>query len=198
MTFERERIRSFIAIELPREVKYELAQLGSKLMDARHPFVKWVDIENVHLTLKFLGNVPGNQISEITEAIKEAVHGISPFRLEISGLGAFPKMAQPRVIWVGISGETGKLLDLQQRMDSKLVPLGFAREKQSFVPHLTLARVRDNASLSDRKDFGRLLSSTKFESRCHITVNSINLMKSQLRPEGPVYSRLFTVSLQGG
>ena len=198
MTFERERIRSFIAIELPREIKYELAQLGSNLMDARHPFVKWVDFENVHLTLKFLGNVPGNQITEITEAMKEAVYGISPFRLEVSGLGAFPEMAQPRVIWVGISGETGKLLDLQQRVDSKLVPLGFARENQSFVPHLTLARVRDNASLGDRKDLGQLLTSTKFESRCHITVNSINLMKSQLRPEGPVYSRLFTVSLQGG
>lgn len=106
-------------------------------------------------------------------------------------------MEQPRVIWVGISGETDKLLELQRTMDSKLVRLGFARENQSFVPHLTLARVRDNASLSDRNGLGRLLTSTKFESKGYITVNSINLMKSQLTPDGPIYSRLFAVTLQG-
>jgi len=193
---EHERIRSFIAIELPGEIKSDLAQLGDRLMDARHPFVKWVDFENIHLTLKFLGNVAVNQITEITEAMREAIRGVSPFRLEISGLGAFPRMEQPRVIWVGISGETDKLSELQRRVDSKLVRLGFAGENQSFVPHLTLARVRDGASSSDRKDLGRLLTSTKFESKGHITVNSINLMKSQLTPDGPIYSRLFTVSLQ--
>lgn len=196
MTSEQEKIRSFIAIELPGEIKSDLAQLGDRLMDARHPFVKWVDVENIHLTLKFLGNVAVNQITEITEAMREAIRGVSPFRLEISGLGAFPRMEQPRVIWVGISGETDKLSELQRRVDSKLVRLGFAGENQSFVPHLTLARVRDGASSSDRKDLGRLLASTKFESKGHITVNSINLMKSQLTPDGPIYSRLFTVSLQ--
>lgn len=196
MTSEQEKIRSFIAIELPGEIKSDLAQLGDRLMDARHPFVKWVDVENIHLTLKFLGNVAVNQITEITEAMREAIRGVSPFRLEISGLGAFPRMEQPRVIWVGISGETDKLSELQRRVDSKLVRLGFAGENQSFVPHLTLARVRDGAASSDRGDLGRLLASTKFESKGHITVNSINLMKSQLTPDGPIYSRLFTVSLQ--
>jgi 2'-5' RNA ligase len=196
LTSEHKRIRSFIAIELPGEIKSDLSQLGDSLMDARHPFVKWVDFENIHLTLKFLGNVAVNQITEITEAMGEAIRGVSSFRLEISGLGAFPRMEQPRVIWVGISGETDKLSELQRRVDSKLVHLGFARENQSFVPHLTLARVRDGASSNDRKDLGRLLTSTKFESKGHITVNSINLMKSQLTPDGPIYSRLFTVSLQ--
>ena len=196
MKSEHERIRSFIAIELPGEIRSDLAQLGDRLMDAKHPFVKWVDFENIHLTLKFLGNVAVNQITEITEAMREAIRGFSPFRLEISGLGAFPRMEQPRVIWVGISGETDKLSELQRRVDSRLVRLGFAGENQSFVPHLTLARVRDGASSSDRKDLGRLLTSTKFESKGHITVNSINLMKSQLTPDGPIYSRLFTVSLQ--
>jgi len=127
--------------------------------------------------------------------MREAIRGVSPFRLEISGLGAFPRMEQPRVIWVGISGETDKLLELQRRVDSKLVRLGFAGENQSFVPHLTLARVRDGASSGDRKELGHLVTSTKFESKGHITVNSINLMKSQLTPDGPIYSRLFTVSL---
>jgi len=197
LTSGYERIRSFIAIELPGEIKSDLAELGNRLMDAKQPFVKWVDFENVHLTLKFLGNIAVNQITEITGAMREAVRGVSPFRLEILGLGAFPRMEQPRVIWVGISGETDKLLELQRTMDSKLVRLGFARENQSFVPHLTLARVRDNASLSDRKGLGRLLTSTKFESKGYITVNSINLMKSQLTPDGPIYSRLFAVTLQG-
>jgi len=188
-------IRSFIAIELPDEVKRALAQLSRELGKAKYPFVKWVDMENIHLTLKFLGNIPPGQVAKIAEAVKQAAQGKSPFQLEISKLGAFPSVNQPRVIWIGVGGETERLLELQQDIDSRLVPLGFPPEEQPFVPHLTIARVRENASTDDKKALGRLLASRGFDSQSHIAVDSIKLMRSQLTPEGPVYSLLSVVAL---
>jgi len=188
-------IRSFIAIELPHEVKRELTQLSRELGKAKYPFVKWVDTENIHLTLKFLGNIPPGQVAEIAKAMEQAVQGKSPFQLEISRLGAFPNVNQPRVIWIGVGGETNSLLELQRDIDSRLVPLGFPPEKQPFVPHLTIARVRENASPEDRKALGRLLASRRFDSQGRIAVDSIKLMRSQLTPEGPVYSLLSVVAL---
>jgi len=127
--------------------------------------------------------------------MKQAVQVKSLFQLEISKLGAFPGVNQPRVIWIGVGGETDRLLELQQDIDSRLVPLGFAPEKQPFVPHLTIARVRENASPEDRKALGRLLASRGFDSQGRIAVDSIKLMRSQLTPEGPVYSLLSVVAL---
>ena len=141
-----EQIRSFIAIELPDEAKEGLARLKKELERDEHKFVKWVDPRGIHLTLKFLGNIPPKQVAEITEAIKGAAQGISPFHLEIGGLGAFPSLRQARVFWVGIGGEVDKLSWLQQNIDSALAALRFAKEERSFVPHLTLARIRQGAS----------------------------------------------------
>jgi 2'-5' RNA ligase len=188
-------IRSFIAIELPEEVREGLARLRSELERDEHRFVKWVDPGGIHLTLKFLGNIPFKQVTEITKAIEEAAQGISPFHLEISGIGAFPNLKQVRVLWVGISGEVDKLSMLQQNMDSALAALGFAKEERSFVPHLTLARIRQGASPSERRSFGDLVGSTIFEDKYHIKVNAISLMKSQLTPAGAIYTRLSVVGL---
>jgi len=191
-----EQIRSFIAIELPQNVKTELAQLESELERPGHRFVKWVNPRAIHLTLKFLGNIPTKQIPEISNAIEQASKGIPPFHLQIASLGAFPNINQPRVLWVGIKGETDSLQGLQQKIDSALISLGFAEEKQSFTPHLTMARVREGTSLIDRKNFGELVMSTNFESKHPISVKTINFIKSQLRPEGAIYTYLLTVKLQ--
>jgi 2'-5' RNA ligase len=190
-----EEIRSFIAIELPEEVREGLARLRSGLERDEHRFVKWVDPGGIHLTLKFLGNIPFKRVTEITKAIEEAAQGISPFHLEISGIGAFPNLKQVRVFWVGISGEVDRLSMLQQNMDSVLGALGFAKEERSFVPHLTLARIRQGASPPERRSFGDLVGSTIFEDKYHITVNAISLMKSQLTPAGAIYTRLSVVGL---
>jgi len=190
-----EEIRSFIAIELPEEVREGLARLRSGLERAEHRFVKWVDPGGIHLTLKFLGNIPFKRVTEITKAIEEAAQGISPFHLEISGIGAFPNLKQVRVFWVGVSGEVDKLSMLQQNMDSVLGALGFTKEERSFMPHLTLARIRQGASPSERRSFGDLVGSTIFEDKYHIKVNAISLMKSQLTPAGAIYTRLSVVGL---
>ena len=195
MSNNPEQMRSFIAIELPEEAKKGLARLRRELERDEHKFVKWMNPNGIHLTLKFLGNIPSKRVTEITEAIKEAAQGISPFHLEISGLGAFPSLREARVFWVGIGGQVDKLLKLQQNIDSALAVLGFAREERSFVPHLTLARLRPGASPLERRNFGELVGSAAFEDKYHIEVEAVSLMRSQLTPAGAIYTRLSAVGL---
>ena len=195
MSYNPEQIRSFIAIELPEEVKKGLARLRKELERDEHRFVKWVDPGGIHMTLKFLGNIPFKQVTEITKAMGKAAQGISPFHLEISSLGAFPNLRQVRVFWVGIGGEVDKLSQLQQNIDSELATLSFAKEERSFVPHLTLARIREGASPLERRSFGELVNSTIFEDKYYVEVEAISLMRSQLTPTGALYNRMSVVGL---
>jgi len=190
-----EQIRSFIAIELPEEAKEGLARLKKELERDEHKFVKWVDPRGIHLTLKFLGNIPSKQVAEITEAIEGAAQGISLFHLEIGGLGAFPGLRQARVFWVGIGGEVEKLSRLQQNIDSALAALRFAKEERPFVPHLTVARVREGASAPEKGRFGELVGSVAFEGRYRVDVEAVRLMRSQLTPAGAIYTCLSVVGL---
>jgi 2'-5' RNA ligase len=190
-----EQIRSFIAIELPEEAKKGLARLRKELERDEHKFVKWVDPGGIHLTLKFLGNMPAKRVAEITEAMGKAAQGTSSFHLEISGLGAFPSLKQVRVFWVGIGGELDKLSRLQQSIDSALAALGFAKEERPFVPHLTLARVREGASPPERRSFGELVGSVIFEDKYPVEVEAVRLMRSQLTPAGAIYTCLSMVGL---
>jgi len=193
-----EQIRSFIAVELPEEAKKGLARLRRELERDEHRFVKWVDPLGVHLTLKFLGNIAASRVTEITGAMRKAVQGTPPFHLEISGLGAFPSVRQPRVFWVGVSGEMDRLSGLQQSIDSALAGLGFAGEERPFVPHLTLARIREGASPLERRSFGELVGSTAFEDKYPVHVEAVRLMRSQLTPAGAIYSCLSAVELAPG
>ncbi len=190
-----EQVRSFIAIELPDELKLGLTQLEAQLKMSKQPWVKWVDPYSIHLTLKFLGSIAVDRISEITGAMEEATQGISPFHLEVKDLGVFPNLRRVQVVWVGISGEVDKLSQLQQHLESNLARLGFAPERRSFTPHLTLARLRNQASLDERQSFGQLIATTRFEAVYTIKVDAINLMRSQLTREGAIYSRINSVGL---
>jgi len=190
-----EQVRSFIAIELPDELKLGISQLQAQLKTGKQLPVKWVDPYSIHLTLKFLGNISTDKISEITRAIEVATRGVSPLYLEVKGLGAFPNLRRVQVVWVGVSGELAKLSQLHQRIESNLAPLGFAPESRPFTPHLTLARLREQASSDEQQSFGQLIASTKFEAVYGFKVDSINLMRSQLTRAGAIYSRLSLVGL---
>lgn len=191
-----EQVRCFIAIELTEEVKRGLKTIQAQLKSGGQFPVKWVDPYGIHLTLKFLGNVAEDRLGEITAAMEEASHGVSPFQLEVRELGVFPNPRRVQVAWVGVGGEVEKLGTLQQRLESGLEGLGFAPENRRFTPHLTLARVRDQASADERERFGQLIADTGFEAGYSLPVEAINLMRSQLTREGAIYSRLSSVELK--
>ena len=191
-----EQIRSFIAIELPDEIRSALAKLQASLQTEKQSAVKWVDPYTIHLTLKFLGNVTAAKISDISSVIEEATHGIAPFSLEVKGLGVFPNFKRVRVVWVGVWGDISQLKLLQQRIESGLVPLGFNQESRPFTPHLTLARVREKASPTEQQRFGQLIASAKFETAHHFTADSISLMQSQLTTGGAIYRQITNASLK--
>ena len=195
-TLSNEQIRSFIAIELPEEVKSGLRRLQNELKLPQHNFVKWVATDSIHLTLKFLGNISAPKVADITSVMEQASQGINPFQLEVIEVGAFPNLRQPRVLWVGIKGAVDKLVGWQQRIDKGLIPLGFAKETRPFTPHLTLARLREGVSPGDRRDFGEMVAKTPAEVSYKFNVSSLSLMKSQLLPGGAVYSRLTEVKLK--
>ena len=191
-----EQIRSFIAIELPAELKLELVQLEAQLKSGEQLGVKWVDPDGIHLTMKFLGNIAVDRVEGITRAMEEAVCGISPFQLKVKELGVFPNFKRVQVAWVGLTGEVDKLAQLQKRIESNLTPLGFAPESRPFAPHLTLARLRAQTSPDEKQRFGQLIANTTFEAAHTIEVDAISLMKSQLTREGAIYSQINSIRLE--
>ena len=190
-----EKIRAFIAIELPVEVKQALSRLQVKLKTASAP-VKWVEPDNIHLTLKFLGDISTELTGRITAALQDASRGKRPFDIGVSGLGAFPNLKKARVVWVGLTGELAKLERLQQSIETGLEPLGFTPEGRPFTPHLPIARVRDYARPDDRLALGELISSISLEREYKIGVKAIHLIKSQLTREGPIYTKISAVTLE--
>jgi 2'-5' RNA ligase len=192
-----ERIRSFIAIELPPPIRAELGSVQEKLKAGRHPFVKWVDPEGIHLTLKFLGGVDSNLIPEIIKAVTRIAQPAAPFSLQLGGLGVFPGWQRPQVVWVGMGGEVDKLVALQRDIEAALSPLGFAPESRPFRGHLTLGRLRERALPRDKQSFGTWVQSVRFESKLSFEVKALSLMKSQLTPSGAIYTQLAFAELRG-
>lgn len=151
--------------------------------------IAWVAPENYHVTLKFLGAVPQVRVASIVDAARLAIAAEAPFRLSLSGLGAFPPSGSPRVLWVGIAPGGLELARLASRIDDALEPMGFAREERVFHPHLTLARVRS------RVELGPLPEIAPVEEAPH-TVRTIELMESSAGPSGNRYRVLETFALR--
>jgi 2'-5' RNA ligase len=190
-----EQIRSFIAVLLPDEVKRSLSALQDRLRSGSSVSAKWVDPGNIHLTLKFLGNISPGMTGRITSAIESASREIRPFRIQVKGLGAFPNTNRVNIIWVGLEGNIESLAFLQKRIDDQLSPLGFKPENRPFTPHLTIARIRDRASSEERCQLGRLINETIFDTPHPVDVSTVHLMRSQLTWEGPIYSSIASANL---
>ena len=192
---QERQIRSFIAIELPLELKTILGSFQNEMTSAGGSFVKWVSPDSIHITLRFLGNIFTEKVEAISSAIGQACAETGPFTLETGELGGFPNLNQPRVLWVGLQGDIEQVKSLQMSIDNNLVKLGFDKEKRGFTPHITLARMRDTARPVDRRKFGERATNIHFDFRYKIEVESVNLMRSQLLPAGAVYSRLTKLKL---
>lgn len=180
------RLRSFIAIALPPQVRLAAGNV-QKILLANGIRLKWVRPENLHLTLRFLGDIDRKQLPGIETAIGAAVKDVIPFVLNARGFGVFPNMRSPRVVWMGIEGDLDPLMRVYRRLGEELTPLGFPPELRAFTGHLTLGRVAGRTSpqlLEDAVSTADRIESGKF------TVDRICFMKSDLRPTGAVYTRL--------
>jgi len=189
-----EKIRAFIAIELPEDVKVQLRQLQERVRMGKEEAVKWVEPQGIHLTLKFLGNITREKAKEIARAIPSVVREVRPFALWPEGLGAFPNLRTPRVVWVGVGGELETLLTLQGRVDQALSPLGFEKEK-GFFPHLTLGRVREKAPHHVRELLGKEIGELRVPELTSFEVTSVSLIRSTLTPSGALYKQLASFAL---
>ncbi|RYD04127.1 hypothetical protein N752_16220 [Desulforamulus aquiferis] len=130
-----ELLRLFVAIDLPRELKKNISQVQRQLAQ-KSKGIKWVEDVNLHLTLKFLGEVPTERRNDIHLAIKDSVQKMNSFKLQLKGLGTFGSPGKPNVIWIGIEGQREKLLNLHNRLDAKLSHLGLAGKKEGILPTL--------------------------------------------------------------
>ncbi len=191
-----ETIRTFVAIDLDQGQRRVLAELQRQLKGDRSArIVRWVDPENVHLTLKFLGDVESSRMPAVEHALREACRGTAPFTLRLAGAGAFPNSRRPNVIWVGLEGEVGSAAALAKRIDDACASLDFPPEARAFAAHLTLGRVKRDAPPADRQSLGALIDRAQVGPAEALRVEQVNLMKSELRPGGSVYTRLAQVQL---
>jgi len=185
------KLRTFIAIALPEATQAKAEKLLSDLrrVDAA---VRWVPARNLHLTLKFLGDVEEARLRDLFLGIQRATEGIEPFQITLEGLGAFPNTRRPRVLWIGLEIPEA-MQKLYEHVEEELFRLEFPREQRKFSPHLTIGRVKAQRgmealmSVVERMDFGPE----------RVTVDHIAAMKSELRPTGAVYSALKKFALRG-
>lgn len=184
-------IRTFIAAEMPKNIISGVGELQQGLKDYGID-IRWIRPENIHLTLKFLGDVQAADIGNIFGAISRTVDGIASISLNAKGIGVFPGLSRPRVLWVGLAGQLEVLLQLQKTLDSNLKAIGFPQEKRPFKGHLTIGRIKTKINA---KKFGdALMAFRHFETETFIA-DKIILFKSELKPQGAVYTRLASAPL---
>lgn len=181
-----ESLRSFIAIELTKELHDELSALQQELKKSNID-AKWVSPENIHLTLKFLGNVDTDRIEKIKNILDEISKQTKPFYLHLAEIGAFPKLDYPRVLWVGIDEGGNETIEIANKLEDALERIGFQKENRPFSPHLTLARIR---SPKNRDKLKALVEQNAFISKNKLYVDKLALFKSTLTPKGSIYSKI--------
>lgn len=182
--------RVFVAIDIDEEVRNKIVAAQGQL-EATRADVKLVEPPNVHVTMKFLGEVPDKKIGEITEALKRAAAGASKFDIEVKGIGVFPNLNYVRVVWAGVEEGKEDLVALQGKIESELQMVGFHPEG-GFVPHLTIARVRTARQKDKLASFVRGMSGVEFGTTRALAVE---LKQSTLTPKGPIYSTLAKIEL---
>jgi len=184
-------LRSFIAIELPGEVKSALSDLQREFKECGAD-VRWVKPDNIHLTLKFLGDIHEDTIGAVQKIMEGACKGYSSFNLELNGAGTFPHMKSPRVVWTGLQ-DSEILSQLQNEIERGLSTIGFKKEARRFVPHLTLGRFR---SMQKRAQLLEKIGQYQEKKICSFAVNSVVLMKSALNPIGAQYTKMKEIFLK--
>jgi 2'-5' RNA ligase len=184
-------MRAFIAFELPPEITQLAADLQACLR-RQGLKLRWVRPGNIHLTLRFLGEIPSELSADVAQAMRMAARGSTPVALCIEDLGVFPGPRKPRVLWMGLGGQIELLVQTAARLEAELVPLGIPREDRPFKAHLTLARIQ--TALDARLLQAALEACDGFASQPLVAAEMV-LFQSDLRPQGPTYTPLARVAL---
>ncbi|MFO8011878.1 MAG: RNA 2',3'-cyclic phosphodiesterase [Phycisphaerae bacterium] len=202
-------VRTFIAIELPEEVRDYLGRCQERLK-AAGANVKWTRPAQIHLTLAFLGNVPADELDVLAEAVREALTDFGPLALRATGTGQFPPGGRPRVLWVGVQADEGDLVGLQQAVARAAAPFAEKQEHRAFHPHLTLGRVRQGrrgrrgrrggggGGPGDLAALGRAVAEAAEESGPAFDADEVVVFQSDLGREGPTYTPLARLPLAAG
>jgi 2'-5' RNA ligase len=189
-------LRLFVAVELPAATRDALARTVDAMRAAGiDRGLRWVRPEGIHITLKFLGAVEVPRVAAIAAALSESARGVAPFALQPDRIGSFGGRRGLRVIWAGVGGETAALTGLAQRVEDALAPLGFDRERRPFAAHLTLARVREDASPAERERLYDALARLATPPVAPLRVERFCLMRSTLQRGGAVYDAVATFEL---
>ncbi|MSQ10682.1 MAG: RNA 2',3'-cyclic phosphodiesterase [Dehalococcoidia bacterium] len=191
-------LRAFVALPMPEPVQRYLLALQRRMENAAPGAIRWVDAEGMHLTLKFLGDVPKAQAPALAALVEQAATSAGPLRLPLTTVGCFPDPLRPRVIWVGLGGDLSRLQQLHQTLDAGLEELGFAPETRRFVAHPTLGRVRDAIPPDDLGSLRRMLQHPPVLTGAPpALVGRVVLYHSTLTQAGPVYRPLAAADLTG-
>ena len=186
------KIRAFIAIEIPDEIREKISDLQSSLKNLGGR-ISWTKPKNIHLTLKFLGDIDEMLIDEIASELNKIAASISQFQIHVEEIGAFPNFKRARVIWVGTKSENEQLTELALQIDNSMEKLGFTKETRKFSGHLTLGRIKDPTGIQPIID--RLQQNKDFQAGS-FPMKELFLIKSQLHPAGSIYTILKKVDLK--
>jgi len=186
-------MRAFVAVEMAEPIREALSALIGDLRRLDAP-VKWVEAQNIHLTLKFLGSVPDASVARAVEILRECADGMGPFSLEIAGAGGFPDLKRPRVIFVCAADQPPVAAELARRLNEQMAEIGAERDDRPYQNHITLGRVREPRHLAQ---LTQRLESLQGKSFGSMQAAELTLMESRLTPAGPIYSPVERVRLAG-
>lgn len=188
----KKTLRTFVAVEITREIRDKTEKLIAALACTMAE-VKWVEQHNLHLTLKFLGEVREQEIDRVCKVVQRGASAVKPFELEIRGVGAFPTAARPRTVWLGATDGAEPMVALHDSIEAKLAELDFREEHRRFQTHLTIGRVRGTGP--EIAQLGQLIEQHADFVAGRMTVNRVTIFASALTSEGPVYDVLGTATL---
>ncbi len=189
------KVRSFLAFELPLEIKDIISRVSHE-MRRSHLDIRWVKVENIHLTVVFIGNISTDHLGDMGAAVKKVCQTYEPFSISLKGAGVFAGRRNPRVLWIGLNGDLERMSYFRDALQEQLKPYGVEEEKRRFNPHLTLGRFRKGAKSSAH--LAELLSGYEDLASPMCTLHELILFKSDLRPSGAVYTNLDSWPLVGG
>jgi len=186
------QFRAFIAIDLPLQIQESIEKQTARLYQSLgDDLVRWVPTKNIHLTLKFLGDVAASHVEFIKQNLAQIADSQAPFDLQIGGIGSFPTSKRPRVLWIGIHAPAA-LASLQRNIEAGATRLGYEKEERPFSPHLTLGRVRQAVDSKSLQKISETVAQTQLGNIGTARVDSVHLYKSDLNSNGSVYTKLFS------